>query len=203
MLTHPVTTAAAQNLPWDVDEYLPSEYFSNTSSSPELADYVQADYPFDYIPSPETTAPFEPDIQSQRRSRGECLTMTGLQNPRSTDLQPSDNLSNIPDIKLRAASQKPKNRRQPLISKNPAHVRECHNLVEKQYRNRLKVQFEMLLAVLPASQTLTLANRESISSSGQILSKGQVLDLARERILELEEEIASLLNMMSAGNTMV
>lgn len=103
------------------------------------------------------------------------------------------------DIQLRAASRKPKNRRYKVTTDTPARVRECHHLAEKQYRTRLKAQFESLLAVLPASRTNTLADRDSSPSSGQVLSRGQVLDLARERILELEEEIGIMRSIASNG----
>lgn len=162
-------TATAQNLPCDADEYLSSEYFSNTSSSPELADHAQACYPFNYLPN-STTPP----------------TQT-IQVPQMTEIQ------------LRAASQKPKNRRYKVTSNTSAHVRECHHLAERQYRIRLKAQFESLLAVLPASRTKTLADRDSTPSSGQVLSRGQVLDLARERILELEEDIRIMGSILCNG----
>lgn len=69
-------------------------------------------------------------------------------------------------------------------------ARECHNLVEKQYRNRLKAQFEALLAVLPVSQPLDCTRPITGNAQrGQYFSRGQVLDAARERILTLEEEI--------------
>ncbi|PNP76720.1 hypothetical protein FNYG_10139 [Fusarium nygamai] len=184
--------ATAQTLQWDVDEYL-SEYFSNTSSSPELADYVQACYPFNYLPSPTTPnhdadmlAPTSRTIEGSSATEQQSLLPTqAVQAPQMTEIQ------------LRAASRKPKNRRYKITSDTPAHVRECHHLAEKQYRIRLKAQFESLLAVLPASRTNTLADRDSSPSSGQVLSRGQVLDLARERIIELEEEIGIMRSITS------
>ncbi|KLP18812.1 uncharacterized protein FFB20_12299 [Fusarium fujikuroi] len=179
LVTEQVT---AQNLPWNVDEYSSSEYFSNTSSSPELADHAQACYPFNYLTN-STTPPnhdvnmISPTEHSSARERQIRSPTQMIQVPQMTETQ------------LRVASRKPKNRRYKVTSNTPAHVRECHHLAEKQYRTRLKAQFESLLAALPASRTNTLADRDSTPSSGQVLSRGQVLDLARERILELEEEV--------------
>ncbi|KAH7151618.1 hypothetical protein DER46DRAFT_614913 [Fusarium sp. MPI-SDFR-AT-0072] len=192
--------ATAQNLPWDGDEYLSSEYFSNTYSSPELADYVQAGHPFNYVPSSDATPSHDADMQSPTNSTNECSTTTIQQSQLSTQMVQAPLMS---EIQLREASSKPKNRKYKVTSNTTAHIRECHHLAEKQYRTRLKSQFEGLLAVLPASRTRTLADRDSMQSSGQVLSRGQVLDLARERILELEEEIGLLMNAMSDGCPLV
>ncbi|EWY82038.1 hypothetical protein FOYG_14160 [Fusarium oxysporum NRRL 32931] len=188
--------ATAQNLPWDMDEYLSSEYFSNTSSSPELADYVQAVYPFNYVPSSDAAPSHDADMQSPTNRMNECSTTTIQQSQLSTQMVQAPLLS---EVQLREASRKPKSRKYQVPSNTTAHIRECHHLAEKQYRTRLKSQFESLLAVLPASKTRTLADRDSIPSSGQVLSRGQVLDLARGRILELEEEIEILISATSNG----
>ncbi|KAF5672745.1 hypothetical protein FDENT_10547 [Fusarium denticulatum] len=188
--------ATAQTLPWDVDEYL-SEYFSNTSSSPELADYVQACYPFSYLTSAATTPHHDADMlaPTNRTIEGSSATEQHSLSPTQAVQAP-----HMTEIKLRAASRKSKNRRYKVTSDTPAHIRECHHLAEKQYRTRLKAQFESLLAVLPASRTNTLADRDSSVSSGHVLSRGQVLDLARERILELEEEIGIIRSITSDGH---
>ncbi|KAF5589959.1 hypothetical protein FPCIR_6588 [Fusarium pseudocircinatum] len=190
-----IEPATAQTLPWHVDEYL-SEYFSNTSSSPELADYVQACYPFSYLTSATTTPNHHADMLAPT-----YRTIEGSSTTEQKSLPPTQRAQapQMTEIKLRVASRKAKNRRYKVTSDTPAHVRECHHLVEKQYRTRLKAQFESLLAVLPASRTNTLADRDSSPSSGQVLSRGQVLDLARERILELEEEIGIMRGIKSHG----
>ncbi|KAL9564459.1 hypothetical protein ACKAV7_010911 [Fusarium commune] len=162
--------ATAQNLPWDGDEYLSSEYFSNTYSSPELADYVQAGHPFNYVPSSDATPSHDADMQSPTNSTNECSTTTIQQSQLSTQMVQAPLMS---EIQLREASSKPKNRKYKVTSNTTAHIRECHHLAEKQYRTRLKSQFEGLLAVLPASRTRTLADRDSMQSSGQVLSRGQ------------------------------
>ncbi|ENH72099.1 hypothetical protein FOC1_g10006464 [Fusarium oxysporum f. sp. cubense race 1] len=126
----------------------------------------------------------------------ECSTTTIQESQLSTQMVQAPLVS---EVQLRDASRKPKSRKYQVPSNTTAHIRECHHLAEKQYRTRLKSQFESLLAVLPASRTRTLADRDSMPSSGQVLSRGQVLDLARERILELEEEIEILISATSNG----
>lgn len=75
--------------------------------------------------------------------------------------------------------------------------RQCHNLVEKQYRIRLNAQFERLLAALPAgSQDQRPEPRPDGSDDGAVvdkrLSKGEVLDAAIQRIKELEASNSTL-----------
>ncbi|EXL66426.1 hypothetical protein FOPG_17393 [Fusarium oxysporum f. sp. conglutinans race 2 54008] len=95
--------------------------------------------------------------------------------------------SGFADVKLRSASHKPKRPR-----KKPApslQARECHNKVEKQYRTRLKLRFENLLAVLQASRTNDDDLRgASTTDVGYTFSRGEVLDAATHRILALEKE---------------
>ncbi|KAK1755460.1 hypothetical protein QBC47DRAFT_189728 [Echria macrotheca] len=92
------------------------------------------------------------------------------------------------------------------ITPEDLRARRNHNLVEKQYRNRLNAQFERLLAVLPSEQ-----QRQSSSGYGgdgfggggdgdddegpaagvvddKRMSKAEVLDVATRRIKDLESE---------------
>ncbi|KAG5765753.1 hypothetical protein H9Q72_006155 [Fusarium xylarioides] len=194
MPTHAIfSTDTAQCLPWDVDGNLSPENFSNTSSSPELAEYTQAGYPFNYVPSSDSVPIHDTEMSSTASKTNQCLAKRS-QLSTQTIQAPSRS-----KIQLREASRKPKDRRYQVTSNRTAHVRECHHLAERQYRIRLKAQFESLLAVLPASRTNTLADKDSTPSSGQVLSRGQVLDLARERILELEEDIRITTSIMSNG----
>lgn len=115
--------------------------------------------------------------------------------------------------KLRSASRAPKN-----ISPRPEETpeerksRNSHNLVEKQYRNRLNAQFESLLAVLPDSlrSSMTMigggaGDSDGVNGNGggsvipgqhpsldfsieRRLSKAEVLDMSRRYILSLEKE---------------
>ncbi|EXK23797.1 hypothetical protein FOMG_19444 [Fusarium oxysporum f. sp. melonis 26406] len=193
-----------KNLPWDVDDYLASEYLSNTTGTPGLSDLLQADYSMAYQPSSNTDLNYachKTSIESVSSETSEPLTPTGQQNQTPTQIFPTNNLSySTPEVELRSASRKPKNcKRRSAVSGTRAHARECHNLIEKQYRTRLKSQFERLLAVLPASNTRRLADKDSMANSSQVLSRGQVLDLASERILELENEIAFLLSIKPNG----
>ncbi|KAF5705728.1 hypothetical protein FMUND_11970 [Fusarium mundagurra] len=194
MLTHAISsTDPAQSLPRDVDEYLSSENFSNTSSSPELAEYMPAGYPFNCVPSSDAVPNYDAEMQSPTTKTNECLAQQSQLSKQAVQAPLRS------EVQLREASRKPKDRRYQVTSNRSAHVRECHHLAEKQYRIRLKAQFESLLAVLPASRTNTLADKDSTPSSGQVLSRGQVLDLARERILELEEEVRITMSIMSNG----
>lgn len=83
-------------------------------------------------------------------------------------------------------------------------ARRNHNIVEKQYRNRLNAQFERLLAVLPVEQCRAARAGGAAASAGagdrimsvgngsvgdeKRLSKAEVLDLATRRIRALEAE---------------
>lgn len=121
---------------------------------------------------------------------------------------------------LRTASRKPKqeaknNGSSPsaedrdeddLLTPDERRARHSHNLVEKQYRNRLNRQFESLLAVLPAEGDncppggTEAKPREGKGSVAGIegddrrLSKAEVLDMARHRIMALESECDRLQN---------
>ncbi|KNB18908.1 hypothetical protein FOXG_16310 [Fusarium oxysporum f. sp. lycopersici 4287] len=77
-----------------------------------------------------------------------CQNSEGSLNPRA-------------EVKLRAASRKPKiSRKKPAIDPNTQQARECHNNIEKQYRTRLKLRFEKLLTVLQASRWEDESSRE-------------------------------------------
>ncbi|KAK4196561.1 hypothetical protein QBC40DRAFT_287011 [Triangularia verruculosa] len=71
-------------------------------------------------------------------------------------------------------------------------ARRNHNLVEKQYRNRLNAQFERLLAVLPLEQYkggyLGQGSCDGFTTDEKRMSKAEVLDLATRRIKALEME---------------
>ncbi|KAJ2897053.1 hypothetical protein MKZ38_005003 [Zalerion maritima] len=86
---------------------------------------------------------------------------------------------------LRTASRKAKrtSAHKPAASEEELRARASHNLVEKQYRNRLNTQFERLLAVLPAP-----GSDDDGGTDDRRLSKAEVLDIARKRIRSLEKE---------------
>ncbi|KAF4446851.1 Allergen Fus c 3 [Fusarium austroafricanum] len=107
-----------------------------------------------------------------------------------------------PPAKMRSASRKPKNfRGRSSIPADIRQARESHNNVEKQYRTRLKYRFERLLSALQAS----MPKNESKGEDGSVrdpycFSRGEVLDVARQRILTLEEEnkrLATRVEMLS------
>jgi hypothetical protein len=93
------------------------------------------------------------------------------------------------------------------VTAEKRRTRRSHNLVEKQYRNRLNAQFERLLAVLPVEQcraATTSTNPLNVAGGGSSnsgstagddkrMSKAEVLDLATRRIRALEVERDRLL----------
>ncbi|KAJ9419456.1 hypothetical protein QL093DRAFT_2639064 [Fusarium oxysporum] len=152
----------------------------------------------DYICHEANTEPL------RREPSGPLTRPEEASNP--SNQQPlSKNISlSLPDVQLqlqlRPASRKSKNRKpRSAAPSNQEHARESHNFVEKHYRARLKTQFERLLAVLPAAQARSLADKDTAANLGQVLSRGQVLDMARNRILELEGKIECILNKRRDG----
>ncbi|KAK1751958.1 hypothetical protein QBC47DRAFT_389351 [Echria macrotheca] len=78
--------------------------------------------------------------------------------------------------------------------KDQGLIRRTHNLVEKQYRNRLNAQFERLLAVLPARYE-TLEGGQGLGDDvpDKSISKAEVLGMATRRINTLEQQNRELL----------
>ncbi|OIW32260.1 hypothetical protein CONLIGDRAFT_629958 [Coniochaeta ligniaria NRRL 30616] len=132
----------------------------------------------------------------------------------STSSSQSGNSSH--KVQLRTASRKPKQNgkdsgsspaaedkdEDDLLTPNERRARHSHNLVEKQYRNRLNQQFESLLAVLPADGNRSFSGSggpktkprdvkgsvAGVEGDDRRLSKAEVLDMARQRIVKLESE---------------
>ncbi|KAJ9419434.1 hypothetical protein QL093DRAFT_2364306 [Fusarium oxysporum] len=107
-----------------------------------------------------------------------------------------------PEVKMRSVSHKLKKvHKKPGL---PAHVlqaRECYNNMEKQYRTRLKLRFEGLLAVLEACKMRDEAVGEGDPEAPDFgYSRGEVLDAARQRVLTLEEENRHLSTQLSDLN---
>lgn len=87
--------------------------------------------------------------------------------------------------------------------KEEKKTRSSHNLVEKQYRNRLNAQFESLMNALPESLRLQGASLGVMGDGGEGMasdtperkpSKAEVLEMARMHIRSLEQERNSLAN---------
>ncbi|KAH7183739.1 hypothetical protein BKA60DRAFT_549133 [Fusarium oxysporum] len=176
-----------------MNENLASEHLTNTFGSSWLSDLLEADLFSAYQPSLEMNLDYIcPDTNKEP-----------LREATSGPLTPPEQESislPAPDVQLRSASRDSKNRkRRGAAPSNQAHARESHNLVEKHYRARLKTQFERLLAVLPAAEALSLADRDTAANLGQVLSRGQVLDMARNHILELEGKLEVILNKRRGG----
>lgn len=78
------------------------------------------------------------------------------------------------------------------LTSEERRARQNHNVVEKQYRNRLNSQFERLLSILPANQMEGAEMGRAMEFDERRMSKAEVLDLARRRIHALENEIQQL-----------
>ncbi|KAH8882107.1 HLH-domain-containing protein [Thozetella sp. PMI_491] len=72
-------------------------------------------------------------------------------------------------------------------------LRASHNIVEKQYRNRLNKKFEALLDVLPPGMRQD-EDGDGSEGSGRPVSKAEVLTLARRYILELQRDRDTAVN---------
>ncbi|KAI8648708.1 BHLH domain-containing protein [Fusarium keratoplasticum] len=182
---------------WDADGSSGSEYFTQDALlAYGLSDILTAD------PSPLSGDGPEGDSSNASYSLSpEQTRLDGSLHPadHGTPESPAGEGSRRParpDITLRSASRKPKKsarRRRPAgPTREEANARECHNMVEKQYRSRLKAQFESLLAVLPVAQPLDHTDQIAAVNPGQCFSRGQVLDAARETILRQQNEIETL-----------
>ncbi|KAF7555226.1 hypothetical protein G7046_g6602 [Stylonectria norvegica] len=94
--------------------------------------------------------------------------------------------------KLRSASRTSKNNaNKPTDTPEDRRTRASHNLVEKQYRNRLNSQFESLLGALPEQIRNGGDDGESegpMDFGDRRVSKGEVLEMARKHIQSLERE---------------
>ncbi|KAK4231497.1 hypothetical protein QBC38DRAFT_451127 [Podospora fimiseda] len=105
--------------------------------------------------------------------------------------------------KLRSASRTSKNVQiRPDETPRERKSRNSHNLVEKQYRNRLNLQFESLMSALPDSmKNGVISGGRTTNSDGlgegldigeKKLSKAQVLDMSTRYIKSLERERENL-----------
>jgi hypothetical protein len=181
---------------WDTDGSCNSQHFFDDAVLQfEISGLLQTNLPTTYQTSTETVSnhfEYAPSVESRSRNSSEPVFPAGDDDNSSGLLVPSrSNSSQDSEIQLRSASRISKNRkrRHPVLSNSQKHARECHNLVEKQYRTRLKAQFENLLAVLPTPQDPNYAGKDATGNPGRYLSRGQVLEAARERIIKLENEV--------------
>ncbi|KAI8652342.1 BHLH domain-containing protein [Fusarium keratoplasticum] len=181
---------------WDADGSSVSEYFTQDAIlAYGLSDILLAD------PSPLSAAGLEVDASDANCGASpEHLLLASSPLPTNHDfLEHSAHRGprrpRGSDFTLRTASEKPKRlarHRKPVGPSMEASAREGHNLAEKQYRIRLKAQFEALLAVLPVAKKSNDVDQASRVIQGQCFSRGEVLDAARETILKQENEIEAL-----------
>jgi hypothetical protein len=80
----------------------------------------------------------------------------------------------------------------PVYNDGSQASRNNHNLVEKQYRNRLNSQFETLLSTLPPDMVAAEAGGTSTYGGEKRVSKGEVLILAKNYIETLEKTMEEL-----------
>ncbi|CAM1510336.1 Fc.00g006710.m01.CDS01 [Cosmosporella sp. VM-42] len=185
-----VTTPAAQisNNPWvDPEEAQNMEEGASASrgkqnSRPKRAKR-NAQQPSE-SPAGPSTEPTSPSSVSQNSrasigSKSASIASTGS----TTSSRPS---------KLRSASRTSKNNvNKPTDTPEERRTRASHNLVEKQYRNRLNAQFESLLSALPEQIRSGGDGEESegpVDFGDRRVSKGEVLEMARKHIESLERE---------------
>ncbi|OIW34013.1 hypothetical protein CONLIGDRAFT_205155 [Coniochaeta ligniaria NRRL 30616] len=128
-------------------------------------------------------------------------TSTSLPTSKTPKRSPSSTTTASPGPKptLRSASRAPKNstahkRGGSSESASSRRSRASHNSVERQYRDRLNAHFESLLDALPAPSAAD--DQDAPGAAGERrrrrVSKGEVLDMGRRRIRDLEERRASL-----------
>lgn len=117
---------------------------------------------------------------------------------KSTSMASTASTVSSRQAKLRSASRTSKNRQsRPNDTPEERRTRASHNLVEKQYRNRLNAQFESLLSALPEQLRAGNngnGNTDEAEGNGadRRVSKGEVLEMARKHIQLLEQERAQL-----------
>ncbi|WKT54059.1 hypothetical protein QSH57_004643 [Fusarium oxysporum f. sp. vasinfectum] len=190
------TTAMIEGNMLGTDESWNSQhFFDDAIMQLGISGFLQVNLPTTYQMRTETASnhfEYTHSVESRSRNSSEPVFPAGDDDNSSGLLVPSrSNSSQNSEIQLRSASRISKNRkrRDPVLPNSQKHARECHNLVEKQYRNRLKAQFENLLAVLPTPQDPDYAGKDATGNPGRYLSRGQVLEAARERIIKLEKEV--------------
>lgn len=140
--------------------------------------------------SPDAASPSS--SQTSRASIGSKAASMASSSVATSSIASSSTTSSRP-TKLRSASRTSKNsHNKPNDTPEDRRTRASHNLVEKQYRNRLNSQFESLLNVLPEQIRSSGDGGESDGGAAdwgdRRVSKGEVLEMARKHIKSLEQE---------------
>lgn len=151
---------------------------------------------------PEAKAQPTPEKTTTRRKRMSTTELTKRGRRGSSASNESTRQTQKPGQTLRTATRR--NRRaeptvKPGESLQEQRARASHNLVEKEYRNRLHGYFERLLNVLPGEGIRLEGEEEASAGQGTAnqgqhkrLSKAEVLEKARLHIQYLEDERAKL-----------
>lgn len=142
----------------------------------------------------------EKTTSRRKKSSTSRLSKSGRRESSASNESPRQTPNPTPGQTLRTAARRIK-RAEPIAkpgeSLQEQRTRTSHNLVEKEYRNRLHGHFESLLSVLPG-EGITLEGEED-ASPGQTsasqnqhkrLSKAEVLEKARLHIQYLEDDRA-------------
>jgi hypothetical protein len=142
-----------------------------------------------------------PPRKRPKKSAEQAVSSSACQVP-----QTAPESANAPSTgtKLRSASRTSKNvQHRPEETPRERKSRNSHNLVEKKYRNRLNLQFEILMNALPESMRSPtgrgmsggggsdgggLQQHEESDLGERRLSKAQVLDMSATYIRTLEKE---------------
>lgn len=144
----------------------------------------------------QSTTFISQDFQSQhkdKRVKRSASTNTTNTTVSSTDEQPVKRERRSPSLISKNA-----HKQRGTESVEERKNRNSHNVVEKQYRNRLNAQFESLLDTLPAAVRRMSGDDEGAtgeparSKGEKRVSKGEVLDMGRRHIQALEEERENL-----------
>ena len=201
------------------DDYQASESSANTASSrpaKRACSDVSEHAMRGKLKAKDTTPPSpfkaKPKAESKSKPGSKSKASKSARKAPLTPITPGES----PKAQLRTACRRPKppspaQSVQPIaeqdddaLTPEERRARQSHNLVEKQYRNRLNQQFESLLAVLPADNEHGpgggivggIGGHQVKGGAGagddRRLSKAEVLEMARQRIRSLEQESLTL-----------
>ncbi|KAB5570315.1 hypothetical protein GE09DRAFT_703247 [Coniochaeta sp. 2T2.1] len=186
----------------------PGSFFEGSAESPDMSGGSEINFNgtagiANYTSTSISSAPESPiltrDYHDGKRPKKSAAFAHARDGSMSTSASSSGRggAKGKPKRELRSASRTSKNKQERAAETSEEQKsRNSHNLVEKQYRNRLNAQFEDLLHTLPESSWSGRATLGDDGDDGRAnnkgekkrVSKAEVLDMARQRILFLEEE---------------
>ncbi|OLN81579.1 Allergen Fus c 3 [Colletotrichum chlorophyti] len=188
-----------RNMSWDGDQDDSPERRGSVGlggTSPKPARHHQQQRKVKRRAAATNAGPADADDDEEPTSPARRTSVSGRSN-KSVSVASSAGSSSktAPAPRLRSASRTSKNASQkPTETPEERRTRASHNLVEKQYRNRLNAQFEGLLNALPEQVRGPATAGDGEESDPQHaaeerrVSKAEVLDMARRHIKNLERE---------------